>query len=93
MLLSLHVNKYPLTWIIIIIITISYFPKRSLVVSPYLPAADFCVPPSAGVSAASPQVLFVIRLVIVHNVIVIGSSCIVILRPRVFHCRRQHDRT
>ena len=79
--------------IIIITITISYFLKSSFNVSPYLPAADFRVSPPAVVFAASPQVLFVVRLVIVNNVIVIGGGCVAVSRPRAFHCRRQHGWT
>ena len=85
--------KITIIIIIIIIITISYFLKSSLIGSPYLPSADFRVSPSAVVFAGSPQVLFVVRLVIVDNVIVIGGGRVAVSRPRAFHCRRQHGWT
>jgi hypothetical protein len=59
-------------------------------ISPHLPAADFCVPPPAVVIGAISQILFVVFFVIVHNVIVIGSSYIAVSCPCVFHCRWQH---
>lgn len=59
-------------------------------VSPYLPAADFCIPPPAVVICVPPHILIVVLLVIVHNVIVISSGCIAVSCPCVFHCRWQH---